>query len=112
MDFEVKLISDDSIVCEIRGRLLIDDEVNKILETLEPHIENNIILDLGQLMYISSAGLSLFIRLLTRTRIHNKKIVLVNLQENVEKLFRIAKLNDIFAISDSIENAVTIIKNK
>lgn len=112
MDFEVKFISDDSIVCEIRGRLLIDDEVNKILSVLESHLENNIIMDLGQLTYISSAGLSLFIRLLTRTRIHNKKIVLVNLQENVEKLFRIAKLNDIFAISDSIENAVTIIKNK
>ena len=107
MEFNVKNYNEKLAICTISGRLLIDDEVNNVLESLNDTIENkDLVLDLSQLEYISSSGLSLFIRLLTRSRINDHGLVLANLQENVKKLFQIAKLNNIFAISDSTEEAI------
>lgn len=113
MEFTNQILENNILKLSLKGKLLTNDEVSDILSKIEGDILNNhILLDLSQLTYISSAGLSLFIRLLTRTRIQDKKVVLVNLQENVYKLFQIAKLNDIFAITDSVENAIKNINLK
>jgi len=108
--YTIKPYDDELVICEVSGRLLVDDEVNQIISDLEKYLEYNLLLNLKDLEYTSSAGLSLFIRLLTRTRIQNKKIVLSNVQENVMKLFTITKLNDIFTIFETEENAINSIK--
>lgn len=106
MDFAIRSYNETVIIGTISGRLLIDDEVNQIITALEKYSDKNILMNLSQLEYLSSSGLSLFVRLLTRTRIQNKKILLFGLQDNVKKLFNITKLSDIFAIFDSEENAI------
>ncbi|HRO75028.1 MAG TPA: STAS domain-containing protein [Crocinitomicaceae bacterium] len=110
MEFAIKEHSAETVICEISGRLLTNDEVNEIITALNEYLDANIVMDLKNLEYTSSSGLSLFIRLLTRTRIQNKKIVLTNIQENVLKLFKITKLNDIFSISNSMESALKSVK--
>ena len=110
MEYTIKPYNDHVVICEVSGRLLVDDEVNQIISDLTEYLDYNIVLNLKNLEYTSSSGLSLFIRLLTRTRIQNKKMVLSNVQENVSKLFQITKLNDIFTIFETEENAIKSIK--
>lgn len=110
MEFAIKKYNAETVICEISGRLLTNDEVSEIITALNEYLDANIVMDLKNLEYTSSSGLSLFIRLLTRTRIQNKKIVLSNIQENVLKLFKITKLNDIFSISDNVESALKSVK--
>lgn len=106
MEFTIRSHNETVVVCEISGRLLIDDEVNQIISGLEKYANMDIVMNLSKLEYTSSSGLSLFVRLLTRTRIQNKKIVLSNLQESVKKLFKITKLSDIFAVFESENEAI------
>jgi anti-anti-sigma factor len=106
MEFNIRSYNETIIICELSGRLLIDDEINQIIKRMEEFPNVNIVMNLEKLEYTSSSGLSLFVRLLTRTRIQDKKIVLTNLQANVKKLFNITKLDDIFIIFDSENEAI------
>lgn len=110
MEFKLDLVSEDIVRCTISGRLLIDDEVKQILEQLDTFTSHHYLIDLSNLEHTSSSGLSLFIRLLTRSKINDKKIALFNLQENITKLFNITKLNDIFAIFNLEEEAINYLK--
>lgn len=98
-------------VVKVEGNLLTNLDVENVLEQIGDDINiSHIILDLSHLEYVSSSGLTLFIRLLTKTRISNKQLILCNLQEKLEKLFRITKLYDIFALSNSVEEAIKTLK--
>lgn len=103
--------NDGYILITIVGNLLTNEEVSHVLEQLNSQIdEHHILIDLSNTDYVSSSGLTLFIRLLTRTRINNKRLILCNPQEKLVKLFRITKLYDIFALSNSLEEAIKTLK--
>ena len=67
---------------------------------------NRCAVDISQIGYMNSTGLSLLIRLLTRFRNNGGDLVLVNPSEQVKKLLVITKLNAIFTISVNREEAV------
>lgn len=55
-------------------------------------------IDCRELNYIDSTGLGIFVGTLKKAKQYDKKIVIVNLKENIKKLFVITGLDKVFVI--------------
>ncbi len=63
-------------------------------------------IDISQVRFINSSGIGVMITLLTKFRNKSGDLVLVNPSEQVNKLLIITKLNAIFTIVESKEEAI------
>jgi len=66
----------------------------------------NLIIDLSELQYISSAGLRVILVIAKDIKAKNGKIVLCSMAEGVKKVFEISGFTSIFDIQDNIEAAL------
>lgn len=109
MSFSYKIIKDNNIlVVQLKGNLLGKEQTIELFEELQNQVNNsneNIIIDLAEMQYLNSTGLSIFIRILTLVRNNGGDVVVVNVPEKINKLLVITKLTSVFNIKDSIENA-------
>ena len=99
----------EAVVIFIQGRIVTDNDTADLLKEIQSKIEENcksFFFDLSQLEYITSSGLNFFVRILTRTRNVGAEVTLCGIQGNVEKLFAISKLNEIFTFSPSLSEAL------
>lgn len=99
----------DHIIVSIQGRIVTDNDTADLLKEIQVTIDENkksYFFDLSQLEYITSSGLNFFVRILTRTRNIGAEVTLCGIQGNVEKLFAISKLNEIFTFSPSLTEAL------
>ena len=98
-----------AIIITITGRIVTDNDTADLLKEIQENIIENKMLfyfDLSELEYITSSGLNFFVRILTRTRNVGAEVTLCGIQGNVEKLFEISKLNEIFTFSPSLKEAL------
>ncbi len=98
-----------AIIIAMEGRIVTDNDTADILKEIQGKIEEEykvFYFDLNQLEYITSSGLNFFVRILTRTRNVSAEVILCGIQGNVEKLFAISKLNEIFTFSSSLNEAL------
>lgn len=105
INLDVELIEEDTI-----KRLALSGEIDaytapKLKEALLPltkqeHAE--IIVDLENVKYMDSTGLGVFISALKSSKEHSSSFKLVNLQERVERLFRITSLDNIISIENTV----------
>ncbi len=98
-----------AVIISIEGRIVTDNDTADLLKEIQENIEDNKMLfyfDLSKLEYITSSGLNFFVRILTRTRNVGAEVTLCGIQGNVEKLFAISKLNEIFTFSPSLTEAL------
>jgi anti-anti-sigma factor len=87
-----------------------DSSVSKIFEDKVGQVISRadvIILDLGDMIYVSSAGLRSFITLAKHARAKNQKVSLCAMREEITEVFEISGLLELFAIYDSVEAAVS-----
>ena len=92
---------------KIVGR--VDSSVAKALEQKVLDVasrDGHIVVDLGGMNYVSSAGLRSFIILAKQARAKNKAIALAGMSDEVAEIFDISDLLELFAIYDSVEAAV------
>lgn len=92
---------------KIVGR--VDSSVAKALEQKVLEIASRdgaIVVDLGGMHYVSSAGLRSFIILAKQARIKNQTIALAGMSDEVSEIFEISGLLELFKIYDSVEAAV------
>ena len=68
-----------------------------------------LVLDLKELLYISSAGFRVLYRAVAQAKQKNGKLVLCGLSANVSELFAIAGFNQLFTITASREEGVTAV---
>jgi len=68
--------------------------------------ENHIVVDLGGMNYVSSAGLRSFIIMAKQARAKNHTIALSAMREEVTEIFEISGLMELFKIYDTVEAAV------
>jgi anti-sigma B factor antagonist len=97
------------VIITIQGRIVTDNDTVDLLKEIQLNIDENkktFYFDLSQLEYITSSGLNFFVRILTRTRNVGAEVTLCGIQGNVEKLFAISKLNEIFTFSPSLSEAL------
>jgi anti-sigma B factor antagonist len=98
---------------EIYGKLLQEGIAEPLLLDLENKLEDgkeNFLLNLSQLSYTNSSGIALFIRILTKIRTKGGELVVLNPNETVSKLFTITKLDQVFHLVTSVNEAEDFFK--
>jgi len=106
-------INDNVLEIAVSGDLLGLSKEQKILDFVQEHIENQIThcsIDISEVGYMNSTGLSLLIRLLTRLRNQGGDLVLVSPSEQVKKLLVITKLNAIFSVVENQDEALELLQ--
>jgi anti-sigma B factor antagonist len=63
------------------------------------------VINLKEVRYISSSGIGVLITMLTKMRNSGGEVYLTSPSEHVKKLLIITKLNNIFTVFDSFEDA-------
>jgi anti-sigma B factor antagonist len=107
-------LEDNILVLTLSGDLIGEDNGASILELATDHIKNNVrycIVDISHVRYINSSGIGVLITILTKFRNKGGEVYLVRPSENVKKLLIITKLNAIFNVAETEEEAVQGLSN-
>jgi len=102
-----KLI-DGMIVLDLRGRLTLGDGTEALRTRVRQLIQSGytqIILNLEEVSYIDSVGLSTLVSTYTTTRREGGDMKLLNLTKRVHDLLQITRLSTVFEIYNSLEDA-------
>jgi anti-sigma B factor antagonist len=97
-----------SLVLRISGDLIGENSGTQLLQVANEAISNQIkscIIDITELRYINSSGIGVLITVLTKFRNKGGEVYLMNPSESVKKLLVITKLNSIFQIINSEQEA-------
>ncbi|MCH7414823.1 STAS domain-containing protein [Belliella sp. R4-6] len=92
----------------IQGDLIGDDVGPKLVEIVTNSVNDKIkkfVIDLKEVRYISSSGIGVLITMLTKMRNSGGEVYLTSPSEHVKKLLIITKLNNIFTVFDTLEEA-------
>ncbi|MCB9174988.1 MAG: STAS domain-containing protein [Flavobacteriales bacterium] len=116
MSFSYQIKKDNNLlIIALQGNLIGKEQVGELFNEIDFELNEgveNIIIDLEDMQYLNSTGLSIFIQILTKVRNNGGDVVVVNVPEKINKLLVITKLNSVFNIKDSVENAkLELIKN-
>lgn len=116
MGFSYEIQTQVSVkVFSLIGKIMTDEDLVEISKDITTSIEKgicNLVFDLKNLNYINSTGINMFMRTLTKARVNNGDLIFSNVNGTVSNLFKIAKLNEIYTIYTSQEEAVNHFKNK
>jgi len=92
----------------LTGNLITKQQVDNLLDDLEFEYSQGftkVIIDLGSMNFMNSTGLNVLINILTVTRNKGGEVVIVNVPDKVRKLLLITKLDSVFDIEETIEQA-------
>ena len=113
MDLSYTIEKDDKLIyISLTGNLMNKQQVQGLLDELDFYFNEGmrkLIIDLSEMKYMNSTGLSILINIFTQTRNKGGEVVLTNIPEKINKLLVITKLNSIFNIEESIEDAKKIL---
>lgn len=101
-------IQDKLLVLTIEGDLIGENNGPMIIELVNDTLSKGIkfcAVDISSVRYINSSGIGVLITILTKFRNKDGEVVLVKPSEQVKKLLIITKLNNIFSITESMEDA-------
>lgn len=98
----------DIVICQLNGDIDINSspDIRKNLDELTSKQEKKIILNLGNVSYIDSSGLATLVEMLKKTKKYGGELRLSNLADKVKSLFEITKLEKLFKIYDTAEEAI------
>lgn len=102
------------MIFNLSGDLIGEHNGVDIINEANEHIADGTlkcIIDISQLRYINSSGIGILITLLTKFRNKSGEVCLLKPSENVEKLLIITKLNAIFSVADTMDEAIEKVKN-
>lgn len=94
-------IHDPVIVYSLTGKIMTDNDYIDFEREVFDHLNQNyyrIVFNLEKLTHTNSSGIGFFMRTLTKSRIMGGDLVLTNISGNVEKIFEIAKLTEVYTI--------------
>jgi len=107
MTFTVTQSADVSIV-EVDGQLIVSNRQElkqKVLDQLEKGTRK-VLVDFARTSYIDSSGLGVLVSLAKRMRELGGDLRLANLNDDLQTLFELTKLDTLFQISESRERAL------
>jgi anti-sigma B factor antagonist len=97
------------LIIKLDGDLIGENDGTGILSIAADAIQQKVlkcIIDISGLRYINSSGIGVLITILTKFRNKGGEVFLLKPSENVQKLLVITKLNSIFQIIKSEEEAL------
>lgn len=101
------------MIIEFSGDLIGEENGPEIIEAVNNEIMNDVkhcAVNISDVRYINSSGIGVLITILTKFRNKDGEVVLINPSDHVKKLLVITKLNAIFTIVQSMEEAVNELK--
>lgn len=104
---------DNVVIINLQGKITELHSADFFTDEIDTQTLNgncNIILNLEKLQYINSTGLNVLISTLTKSRNAGGDCILCNISPAINKLFIITKLNTLFAIAESVEDAKKLIQ--
>ncbi len=84
------------------GKLMSDVDLIKPQELLNSLTNWNVVLDLTNLSYVNSSGIAFFIKVLTRARLNQGDVVVMNVNEQLTKIFELTKINQVFHMANTM----------
>ena len=106
-------ILDNILVITLKGDLIGENNGPELVNIVNDNLHNNVnrcAIDLSGVRYMNSSGIGVLITLLTKFRNQEGEMILIKPSEKIEKLLLITKLNNIFSIVDSKEEAIGLLK--
>jgi anti-sigma B factor antagonist len=102
-------IKSNSLILRISGDLIGEDAGTRLVEAVNEAVGHKVltcIIDISDLRYINSSGIGVLITILTKFRNKGGEVYLMNPSESVKKLLVITKLNAIFQVVRTEEEAL------
>lgn len=89
---------DDYKLVEIKGDLDIyaEDEFRDFISLEIENIDKDLLIDIGNLDYLDSTGLGLFMKIYKLINEKGHSVKIINPKENILKLFKITDLTEVF----------------
>lgn len=106
-------IKSDTLILRISGDLIGEDNGTRLVEAVNEAVSHKVmtcIIDISDLRYINSSGIGVLITILTKFRNKGGEVYLMKPSESVKKLLAITKLNAIFQVVQSEEEALKLAK--
>lgn len=104
----------DALILKLEGDLIGENSGIDLIEVVNDAIQNGLryaVIDISELRYMNSSGIGVLITILTKFRNKGGEVCLLKPSENVQKLLIITKLNNIFHIVDTREEAFELFSN-
>lgn len=109
MSFTFNIKQKSPLVISLYGELVDRDECREMIQVIEDACEAGnawIIFDLSDLRIMNSSGLNILVHTLTQARKSGGECLICGVNDKVKKLFVITKLNSIFQVHDTEEDAL------
>lgn len=106
-------IKNNVLIIRLEGDLIGENDGAAVLAKATDAIQEKVlkcVIDISKLRYINSSGIGVLITILTKFRNKSGEVFLLNPSESVQKLLVITKLNAIFQIAKTEEEALTLAK--
>ncbi|MGA3164479.1 MAG: STAS domain-containing protein [Terriglobia bacterium] len=104
----VEKVIEGVMLVDVRGRITLGPETEALRSKLKQLIDGGqqrIILDLGEVTYIDSVGLSTLVASYTSARRAGGDLKLLRLPRGVHQLLQITRLSTVFEIYESLDAA-------
>ena len=97
------------IVCRLQSDVDISSspDVREYFEKLTREKKEKILIDFESIDYVDSSGLATFVEILKNMRAYGGKLKLISLSDKVRGLFEITKLDKLFDIATSEDDALS-----
>ena len=110
MNFEYKSenIPSGAVKISLSGELMEKGQAVKLLQDFDTIVAKGnpkVILHLKDLRYVNSTGLNVMIGMFTKARRNGGELIVVEVSDRVKELFLVTKLNTVFNVVDTIEQA-------
>ncbi|MBL4668640.1 MAG: STAS domain-containing protein [Flavobacteriales bacterium] len=109
MSFSFNIKKDDGLILiSLKGNLMSKQQIESLLDEIDFFFNEGlkkIIIDLSEMQYMNSTGLSILINIFTQARNKGGEVVITNIPEKINQLLIITKLNSIFNIEETVEAA-------
>lgn len=111
LDYNIKEENGKEIL-SLSGELIDKNQAIQMIKSVDELLEsgkNKFVIDLSGLKYMNSSGLNVLIQLLTKTRNNGGESVICHVSKKVNELLIITKLNTLFKVADTKEEAFKLL---
>jgi anti-sigma B factor antagonist len=100
----------DYSVLSFEGKLMSDADLADAHVLLNTLTNWNVVLDLEKLSYVNSSGIAFFVKVLTRARLNQGDVVVLNVNEQLTKIFELTKINQVFHMANTLNEVKAYFK--
>ena len=111
MKIQIKALDQGIQTIELEGDLDFHSspDLRKELTKMIDQNVTKVMVDLAKVNYIDSSGLATFVELFQKMKKSGGKLVLFNLAQSVRSVFEIAKLDTIFKLASTEQEALSLV---